>query len=157
MNSKYTFNGISYNSLDEMPEDIRKHFDQISNIFTDADENGVPDIVEGKLDPSNILKEIQINQISDNISITRNHFIVNGEVYNSIEDMPESIRDTYKLAMKDISKNDESSSEFDVIRNVKIEKKKLETNSKYSPTFILIIGIFIGAFIASLFALFFWK
>jgi hypothetical protein len=45
MPETFIVNGKSYNSLDEMPPDVRAQFDSM-NPLTDRDNNGTPNIVE---------------------------------------------------------------------------------------------------------------
>ena len=41
----YVINGVTYNSLEEMPESVRKEFEEV---LADKDGNGIPDILEKK-------------------------------------------------------------------------------------------------------------
>ncbi len=43
------FNGKTYNSVDEMPSDIRKAYEQVMSAFADNNQNGMPDVLEGML------------------------------------------------------------------------------------------------------------
>ena len=47
--SRITVNGQTYNSVDEMPPDVRQKYEQLmAKLKEDRDGNGVPDILEGK-------------------------------------------------------------------------------------------------------------
>jgi hypothetical protein len=47
--SRITVNGQTYNSVDEMPPDVRKTYEQLmAKLKEDRDGNGIPDILEGK-------------------------------------------------------------------------------------------------------------
>jgi hypothetical protein len=43
---KIVFNGREYASVDEMPPDVRKAYDEAMQLFADADHDGIPDIVQ---------------------------------------------------------------------------------------------------------------
>ena len=43
------FNGKTYNSLEEMPANERQAFEQMQQIFVDANGNGIPDFMEGDI------------------------------------------------------------------------------------------------------------
>src|SRR5687768_14813285 len=42
-----TVNGQTYNSVDEMPPDVRRRYEQVMSMMADKNNNGVPDIMEG--------------------------------------------------------------------------------------------------------------
>ena len=42
-----TVNGQTYNSVDEMPPDVRRQYEQVMSLMADRNNNGVPDIMEG--------------------------------------------------------------------------------------------------------------
>lgn len=44
--TKIIFNGKEYNSISEMPQEIRVQYEKLIQIFGDSDKNGVPDILE---------------------------------------------------------------------------------------------------------------
>jgi hypothetical protein len=47
--TKIVVNGQTYRSIDEMPPDVRRQYDQVmSRMRADANQNGIPDIFEGK-------------------------------------------------------------------------------------------------------------
>lgn len=48
MSAKYIVNGQSYNSLDEMPPDVRHAYEQAMSLLGDEDKDGIPDILEGQ-------------------------------------------------------------------------------------------------------------
>ncbi|MFZ6026246.1 MAG: hypothetical protein ACOYYS_00905 [Chloroflexota bacterium] len=41
------FNGKTYFSLEEMPPDVRQAYQQVTAIFSDQNQNGIPDTLEG--------------------------------------------------------------------------------------------------------------
>jgi len=47
MNTKFTINGQTYNSIEEMPPQVRQAYEQAMSVLADRDGNGIPDILEG--------------------------------------------------------------------------------------------------------------
>lgn len=110
MNPKrIVIDGKSYNSADEMPEDVRRNYEEamrgfkefnaenlsgamgdLGNIFADRNNNGTPDIFEG-------------NQVTNLAGGT--HFIVDGKSYNSLDALPPEARAKYEKAMSAMDKN----------------------------------------------------
>jgi hypothetical protein len=85
MNNPITFNGKTYNSLDEMPPDVRAQYSAISGIFADKNQNGVPDIMENLMSTSTVIQTGTI--------------IYDGKTYNNINDLPPEARAKYEAAM----------------------------------------------------------
>ncbi|MBK9009220.1 MAG: hypothetical protein IPM31_19815 [Anaerolineae bacterium] len=97
MNPKrIVIDGKVYNSVDEMPEDARRNYEQamrnfgsadsiiaLNNVFADANNNGMPDMVENQA--MNIMGGMT--------------FVVNGQTYNSLDDLPPEARAKYEQAM----------------------------------------------------------
>ena len=48
MNTKISFQGKEYNSFEELPPEAKKAFEKLNKVLGDKDQNGVPDIFEGK-------------------------------------------------------------------------------------------------------------
>jgi hypothetical protein len=76
------FNGVDYNSVDDMPPAIRAQYDQALGAFVDNNRNGVPDILDNAG-----LKPI----VSANTAI-----FFNGQVYPSIDALPPDARAQYQ-------------------------------------------------------------
>lgn len=108
--------GKTYNSVDEMPEDVRKNYEQamsgfkeinasnisgalddVKNIFADKDNNGVPDVFENN----------QAINISGGMK-----YVVDGQVFNSINDLPPEVRAKYEQAMGSMDKNQNGMPDF---------------------------------------------
>jgi hypothetical protein len=105
---KIVIDGIAYNSVDEMPEDVRRSYEQamrgsgstppagidplqsLNNVFTDADQNGILDIMEN----------LQAPGVSGGMK-----FVVDGKTYNSVDDLPPDARARYEQAMGTMDKN----------------------------------------------------
>jgi hypothetical protein len=60
--TRFTVNGQTYNSIDEMPPDVRQKFQDAMSKLADRDGNGIPDIMEGKGDPNAIGTSVRTTQ-----------------------------------------------------------------------------------------------
>ena len=85
------FNGKSYNSLEEMPENERKAYDQMMDIFADKNGNGIPDFMEGDM----VQKVLAANSTSINIS---------GVTYHNLDELPPELRQSVDKAFQVITK-----------------------------------------------------
>lgn len=139
MNPKrIVIDGKAYNSVDEMPEDIRQKYQEamrdfkevnpsinapqnvagmLSNIFTDANNNGMPDIME--------------NQQVINVSGGTN-FVVDGQVYNSLDQLPPEARAQYEQAMAAFDKNRNGMPDFlEGMMNVRAQAAPVQPTFDY--------------------------
>jgi hypothetical protein len=73
------FNGKTYNSPDEMPANERQAYEQMFQIFTDKNGNGIPDFLEG-----DIAKNV-MTAVTSNINF-------NSKVYNNLNELPPDAR-----------------------------------------------------------------
>lgn len=80
------FNGKTYNSLEEMPANERQAFEQMQQIFVDANGNGIPDFMEGDMF-RNVMAAV-----SNNVSYK-------GQVYNSLDELPADVREKVQKAL----------------------------------------------------------
>src|SRR5262249_27258510 len=62
-------NGQTYNSVEEMPPDVREQYQKAMSSLPDRDGNGVPDIFEGRFETAEGLM---------NIMATTQRYVVNG-------------------------------------------------------------------------------
>jgi hypothetical protein len=69
------FNSKTYNSLEEMPANERQAYEQLQQIFVDANGNGIPDFLEGD----------SAKNVITAITSAVNH---DGKVYNSLKELP---------------------------------------------------------------------
>ncbi len=72
------FNGKTYNSIEEMPVDVRSAYQQVADIFVDKNGNGIPDFLEGDM-----VKNV-ITAFTSNVN-------VNGQTYNNMNELPPDI------------------------------------------------------------------
>lgn len=86
------FNGKTYNSIEDMPADERKAYEQVSQILVDKNGNGIPDLLEGDM-AQNVLAAHS----------TGMHVTVNGKVYRTLEDLPPDLRQSVDGAFKVLS------------------------------------------------------
>jgi len=108
--------GKTYNSVNEMPPDVRAKYEQAMKSLKDKDLNGLPDQFEN----INILKDQDGNSIPDifegatstQISTTNTRIVVNGKEYGSIEELPPDARARYEQAMGNMDKNQNGIPDF---------------------------------------------
>ncbi len=104
---RIVIDGKSYNSVDEMPEDVRQKYEQALSLMKDQNSNGVPDGLE------NILADNNRDGIPDIIENTRGAPIVkaalkvllNGQEFHSLDDLPPEARAKYEQAMSKLDAN----------------------------------------------------
>jgi hypothetical protein len=94
MGTKITVNGVTYDSVETMPEEIRKLYDETMKKLPDpADRagDGTPDVIVGEGLPGQTGLVVQ------------HSFVVNGKRYDREEDMPPDARKTYEMAKSMLS------------------------------------------------------
>ena len=88
---RITVNGKTYSSVDEMPPDVRRQYEQaMQSAMADRDGNGVPDIFEHPTSAGSATS-VGVNSVQ--------HFTVNGKSYDRIEDVPAEFRHAMEKAM----------------------------------------------------------
>jgi len=86
---KITMNGVTYESVDAMPPNVRQVYDRIMENFpetADRDGDGIPDILQGQGPLAR--------------TIIRRKFMVDGVPYDDGKTMPPSVRQTHETAMR---------------------------------------------------------
>ena len=78
MDNKITYNGKTYNSINDLPPEARK-------IFEDKNGDNMPDIFEGLLDSAKDFK--------GSTNITASTYVVDGKSYNSLDEVPADKRE----------------------------------------------------------------
>ena len=105
---KIVIDGKTYNSVDEMPDDVRRAYEEAmravgsthaktvnplraqNNIFADANNNGTPDIMENS----------QVIHLSGGMNL-----VVDGKSYHSVDELPPDARARYEQAMQSMDNN----------------------------------------------------
>jgi hypothetical protein len=90
MAAKITVNGTSYDSVEAMPPEARRLYEQtLANLpeLADRDGDGIPDLVQGG-DRSMHLR-----------TVVRKKFVVNGTTYDDESQLPPEIRRLYEKAI----------------------------------------------------------
>src|SRR5215207_9987106 len=95
--------GKTYNSVNEMPEEVRRKYDQAISRLNDEDRSRIPDAFEN----NNILGDKNRNNIPDafeNITsaqtfLSSMKIVVDGKEINSVDDLPPDARARYDKAM----------------------------------------------------------
>jgi hypothetical protein len=109
-------NGKTYNSVNEMPEDVRKQYEQAMNSLRDENGNQIPDAFENM----NILADKHrdgipdaFENISSNVVISGNmNIIVDGKEFNSLAELPPDVRTKYEQAMGKLDANQNGMPDF---------------------------------------------
>jgi hypothetical protein len=134
---KIVIDGKTYNSMDEMPEDVRRNYEEamrnfgaattsaanpiqtLNNGFADTNNNGMPDSVENQA-----------------MSLTGGmKFVVNGQTYNSLDELPPEARAKYEQAMGSMDKNRNGVPDFlEGMMNVSPQHSQPVMNSTSYPT-----------------------
>jgi hypothetical protein len=93
MDTRITVNGQEYRSIEEMPPDVRRQYERVMSMMADRDRNGVPDIMEGKADVKDMLKDDAGKQKDFVTTVShQSSYVINGREYNRLEDVPPEIR-----------------------------------------------------------------
>ena len=90
MATRITVNGVEYDSVDAMPADVRRMYDQLVSQFPDlADRggSGVPEIIQQELGPLKISTTV------------RKKIVVNGRSYDDEASMPPEVLQVFEEAM----------------------------------------------------------
>ena len=85
MTTKITVNGVEYESVEAMPADVRKVYEDTMAKFSSLGD-AKPTIVEGQFGPVHLK------------SVVRKKIVVNGGTYDDEESMPADVRQTYEAA-----------------------------------------------------------
>jgi hypothetical protein len=113
---RIVIDGTSYNSVSEMPPDVRRQYEQamrtvrsgdtnaepnttdnLTNLFADKNNDGIPDLIEN-IPAINVFGGTK--------------FVVDGVEYNSVADLPPEARAKYEQAMSTLDKNQNGVPDF---------------------------------------------
>ena len=81
METKILFNGQEYNSVDEMPIEVRYAYQEVLEVLEDKDKNGVPDILEHGA------------AAGKTRVVVNTRFKVNGQEYENRDDLPAEVQE----------------------------------------------------------------
>ncbi len=104
--------GKTYKSVDEMPEDVRRKYEAAMRNF-DKNNNGVPDMLENanpfadqnKDGMPDMLEGMASFQGSIGNVMSSTKIIVNGQAYDSVDQLPPDVRAKYEQALGSMDKN----------------------------------------------------
>jgi hypothetical protein len=113
---RIVIDGKVYNSVDEMPEDVRQQYEKAMSALKDQNGNKIPDAFEN----NNMLADNNRNGIPDIIENTPGapifanamKILVDGKEFNSLDDLPPEARLKYEKAMGMLDKNQNGIPDF---------------------------------------------
>lgn len=110
MNPKIiVIDGKTYNTVNEMPAEVRRKYEQAIKTLKDEDRNRIPDVFENT-NMSGDGSTINVPDAFENITGTRTFLsgmkiIVEGREINSVDDLPPDARARYDKAMSGLDSN----------------------------------------------------
>lgn len=101
--------GKTYDSVEEMPPDIRRRYEQAMQSLGDANSNTIPDVLE----TMNILSDKNRNGAPDiveniaagQVALNSMKIVVDGKAYTGVENLPPEVRARYNEAMHQLDAN----------------------------------------------------
>lgn len=113
---RIVIDGKTYNSVDEMPEDVRQQYEKAMSALKDQNGNRIPDVFENH----NMLADNNRNGVPDIIENTPGapifanamRILVDGKEFKSIDDLPPEARAKYEKAMGMLDKNQNGIPDF---------------------------------------------
>lgn len=104
MSSPVIINGVTYNSIEEMPPDVRAQYEAPGSLLADKNQNGMPDVVEGAMQSGATV--IQTSAI-----------VYEGKTYARPDDLPPEARAKYDRAMAQLADRNQDGTP-DALENV---------------------------------------
>jgi hypothetical protein len=110
MNPKViVIDGKTYNSVDEMPPDIRQKYEQAMRSLGDANDNQIPDVFEtmnvfADKDKDGV-PDVLGNLAASHATVNTMKIIVDGKEFDGLENLPPEVRATYEEAMGKLDVN----------------------------------------------------
>ena len=110
MNPKIiVIDGKTYNSVEEMPPDVRQKYDAAMRSLGDANGNRIPDAFEGMNiladKDKNGVPDIVENLVAGQAAVNSMKIIIDGKEFNGIENLPPEARAKYEEAMGKLDAN----------------------------------------------------
>jgi hypothetical protein len=99
---RIVIDGKTYNSVDEMPEDVRKRYEQAISSLKDQNQNAIPDVLENNIpvdNDRNGIPDILENTPGAPIFARAMKILVDGKEFKSIDELPPEARAKYEKAM----------------------------------------------------------
>lgn len=140
MNQKFiVIDGKTYKSVDEMPPDIRAKYEEAMRAL-DRDRNGMPDM----FDQANPFEDKNKDGMPDSLEglaslhgsvpnvMSSSKILVNGQLYNGLDQLPPEIRAQYEQAMNAMDKNRNGIPDF-VEGMFNVSAQTVSTPSNDSP------------------------
>ena len=95
--------GKMYNSVDEMPQEVRSRYEQALRTFQDQDSNRIADVLEETLKSANANRDDNPDILDNAASVpfvgSSINVLLDGKEYNGLEDLPPEVRAKYDEAM----------------------------------------------------------
>lgn len=112
MRSKFiVIDGKTYNSVNDMPEDVRRLYEQAMHSFKDQDGNRIPDAIEGN-NPTlftdqnrNGIPDSMENATGASVATNTMKIVLDGKEFNSLDELPPDARARYEQAMGTLDAN----------------------------------------------------
>ena len=103
MTKKIIVNGQEYSSVEEMPPDVRRQYEQAMSALADRDGNGVPDIMQSGLSGMSGMEDLGDGFHKVDVEVeTRNEYVVDGNEYSSLDEMPSEVREMFGRMTRDL-------------------------------------------------------
>lgn len=110
-------NGKTYNSVDDMPPDIRQKYEQAIGSLGDANGNQIHDILENQQLPTDKegydVTDAFKNMVTMHTTVNRRiKIVIDGKEYNKVEDLPPEARLKYEAAIAKLDANHDGIPDF---------------------------------------------
>ena len=133
--------GKTYKSVEEMPPDIRAKYEEAMRNL-DKDRNGMPDMLEG-MKPFEDKNQDGVPDAFEGLAsslgsaptvISSSKLVVNGQVYNRLDQLPPDVRAKYEQAMGAMDKNRNGIPDF--VEGMLDSSATTNTSANSAPTII---------------------
>jgi hypothetical protein len=91
MQMTITVNGQKFDSIEQMPPDVREQYERAMNPLTDREGNSIPDVIEGKVNATTL------NPATTVVTKTTSRLVVNGREI-SADDVPANVNSLLRIA-----------------------------------------------------------
>ena len=102
MSLQINYNGKTYNSLEEMPPEVRAAYQQAMALLADQNGNGMPDFLDGLMQGQSLDALVKPLNV---LASTHTQIVFNGQTYTSVDQMPPEARRAYEQAMGAVDQN----------------------------------------------------